>query len=225
MTKRSKNKPGSPTEPVSTDVVHVQDDTSESPVMSQEMNKPFMLVLSVPHNEGLSAVFPCAAIETSIFPVNHDNDAVHTFIVDKITDMTCDAMKTHFKVKARFKMASIGLLKAITSAMPLGQNTSDSWHPNAQATTTLPLCLPPTVINAFVWILPLVFSFGCVHPKNSSTISQISCVSHSKTILATNSLTRLTPSFLWISMEPSSSASNLALLRNVVSPMFCAKIG
>ena len=96
MTKRSKNKPGSPTEPVSTDVVCVPDDASKSPMTNQEMNKPFMLVLSDPCNEGLSVIFPCVTIETGIFPVDCDDDAVHTFIVDKITDMTCDAMKTYF---------------------------------------------------------------------------------------------------------------------------------
>ena len=85
MTKRSKNKPGSPTELVSTDVICVQDDASKSPATNQEMNKPFTLVLSVSRNEGSSAVFPCMTIETGIFPVDHDNDAMNTFIVDKIT--------------------------------------------------------------------------------------------------------------------------------------------
>ena len=117
MTKRSKNKPGSPTEPVSTDVVCVPDDASKSPMTNQEMNKPFMLVLSDPCNEGLSVIFPCVTIETGIFPVDCDDDAVHTFIVDKITDMTCDA---------RSKTALVGLLKAITSAMLLEQNASGS---------------------------------------------------------------------------------------------------
>ena len=46
--KQSKSKPGSPTKPVSTDITPVQDNTSKSPTMDQEMNKPFTLALSVP---------------------------------------------------------------------------------------------------------------------------------------------------------------------------------
>ena len=98
MVKHSKSKPGSPTEPVSTNVTRVQDNTSETSMTDQEMNKPFTLVLSVPHDEGISAVFPHVMIETSIFPVDRENDTMHAFIVDKITDMTCEAMKAYFTV-------------------------------------------------------------------------------------------------------------------------------
>ena len=94
MPKRSKSKPDSPAEPVSVNVTRVEDKISESPTMDQEMNKPFMLVLSVSRNEALSAVFPHAMIETGVFPMNHDDEAMHAFIVNKMTNMTCDAMKT-----------------------------------------------------------------------------------------------------------------------------------
>ena len=60
------------------------------------MNKPFTLVLSVPHDEELSAIFSPVTIETAVFPVDRDNDALHTFIVNKITDMTSEAMKPLF---------------------------------------------------------------------------------------------------------------------------------
>ena len=155
-----------------------------------------MLVLSVPCIEGSSAIFPHMTIEPGIFPVNRDNNAVHTFVVDKITDMTCDAMKTEY----------FWFLKS-----------------QSQATITLPLRLPPLVISASVRIPPLVVSFGYIHPRNSSTISRISCVLCLKTILTTNSSTRLIPSFLQISVEPSSSASNPVLLRNGLSPILYTK--
>ena len=67
------------------------------------MNKPFALALSVPCNEGSSAIFSCVTIETGVFPVNRDDAAMHTFIVDKITDMTCDAVKTHFTVTSEIQ--------------------------------------------------------------------------------------------------------------------------
>ena len=60
------------------------------------MNKPFTLALSVPHDVELSAVFPPIVVGTRIFPVDRDNDGTHTFIVNKITDMTSDAMKSLF---------------------------------------------------------------------------------------------------------------------------------
>ena len=82
MMKRSRSKPGSPAEPVSTKITLVQDNAPKSPTTDQEMNKPITLVLSVPCDKGLSAAFPRATIETGIFPVDRDNK-VHTFIVDK----------------------------------------------------------------------------------------------------------------------------------------------
>ena len=103
MAKRSKSKPGSPTEQVPTGITCVQDNASESPVMDQEMNKPFMLALSVPHDKDMSAAFPCTMIEASIFPVDRDDKAMHTFIVNKITDMTCDAMKTYFMATSKIQ--------------------------------------------------------------------------------------------------------------------------
>ena len=65
-------------------------------MMDQEMNKPFALAPSVPHDTDLSAVFPPIVVETGIFRVDRDDDAMHTFIVNKITDMACDAVKSHF---------------------------------------------------------------------------------------------------------------------------------
>ena len=67
------------------------------------MNKPFTLVLSVPHNKEISAAFPCITIETGMFPVDRDNKAMHAFIVDKITNMMCDAMKTYFMVSSKIQ--------------------------------------------------------------------------------------------------------------------------
>ena len=64
------------------------------------MNKPFALVTSVPHDEELSAVFSPVTVETAVFPVNRDNEAPHTFIVDKITDMTSDALKPFFDMSS-----------------------------------------------------------------------------------------------------------------------------
>ena len=88
MVKRSKNKPGSPTEPVSANVTRAQDDEPQPPMTTREMNKPFTLLPSVPHDEELSAVFSPIAVETPVFPVDRDIEALHTFIVNEITDMT-----------------------------------------------------------------------------------------------------------------------------------------
>ena len=103
MVKHSKSKPGSPTEPVSTNNARVQDNISKPPMMEQELNKPFTLVLSVPHDKGITAVFPCITIKTGVFLVDCDNDAMHAFIVDKITDMTCDAMKAYFMITSKIQ--------------------------------------------------------------------------------------------------------------------------
>ena len=111
MVKHSKSKPGSPTEPVSTDITHVQDNIFKPPMTEQELNKPFTLVLSVPHYKGLTAIFHCITIETGVFPVDRDNDAMHAFIVDKITNITCDAMKTHFTMKSEIQDGICCLVK------------------------------------------------------------------------------------------------------------------
>ena len=103
MAKPSKSKPGSPSEPVSTDVTRVQDNVSKPPMTEQELNKPFTLVLSVPHDKGSTAAFPPITIKTGIFPVDRDNDAMHAFIVDKITNMTCNAMKTYFTMTSEIQ--------------------------------------------------------------------------------------------------------------------------
>ena len=100
MKKRHKNKPGSPTEPASTNVTHVQDNEPQPPMMTREMNKPFTLAISVPHDEELSAVFSPVAVETAVFPVDRDNKAPHAFIVNKITDMTSDALKSFFEISS-----------------------------------------------------------------------------------------------------------------------------
>ena len=64
------------------------------------MNKPFTLVITIPHNTEMSAVFSPLAVEPAVFPVDHDNETLHTFIVNKITDMTADAMKPFFEVSS-----------------------------------------------------------------------------------------------------------------------------
>ena len=101
IAKRSKSKPGSPTEPVSSDATRVQDDASKSHTMEQDINKPFLLVLSVPHNAKLSAASPPMVIEASIFPVNHDNKTMHVTIVDELTNMMCNAMDPYFTVTVK----------------------------------------------------------------------------------------------------------------------------
>ena len=103
MVKCSKSKPGSPTKPVSTNINRVQDNASKSPMMDREMNKPFTLVPSVPCNKELSAAFPHVTIVTSIFPVDCDNEAMHTFIVNQIVNMKCDAMKPCFMVTTKIQ--------------------------------------------------------------------------------------------------------------------------
>ena len=111
MAQHSKSKPGSPTEPVSTNVTCAQDNTPQLPMTDQEMNKPFMLVLSVPHDADFSAIFPPVMDEISIFPVDRDNDTMHTFIVDKIDDMTSDAMKSFFTMMSEIHNAIRRLVK------------------------------------------------------------------------------------------------------------------
>ena len=56
MEKHFKSEPGSPTEPVSTNVTRVQNNVPQPPITDQEMNKPFALALSVPYDGELSAV-------------------------------------------------------------------------------------------------------------------------------------------------------------------------
>ena len=58
---------------------------------------------------------------------------------------------------------------------------------------------------------------------NSSGTSLILCVLHSRIIRTMNSSTRHSPSFLQISVEPSSSVNSLVLLRNIVSLMLYNK--
>ena len=69
----------------------------------QKMNKPFTLVSSVPHEGELSAAFPPVTVETGIFPVDCDNNTMHAFIVNKITDMTSNAMESHFKMTSEIQ--------------------------------------------------------------------------------------------------------------------------
>ena len=52
----------------------------------QELKKPFTL-----------------ATKAGIFPVDHDNDTMHALIVDKITGMTCKAMKMHFAATSKIQ--------------------------------------------------------------------------------------------------------------------------
>ena len=62
------------------------------------MNKPFTLVLSVPHKAAMSVIFPLMMIEANIFPVHRDNEVMHTTVVDELTDMMCNAMDPYFMV-------------------------------------------------------------------------------------------------------------------------------
>ena len=74
------------------------------------MNKPFTLVMTVPNDEEVSAVFSPA-----VFPVDRDNKTLHTFIVNKITDMTSDALKSFLTCQVRSTMPFIVLFKNTTS--------------------------------------------------------------------------------------------------------------
>ena len=65
------------------------------------MNKPFLLLLSVPCNAEVSAAFPHMVIEASIFPVDRDNKTMHATVVDELTNMTCNAMNPYFMVTAK----------------------------------------------------------------------------------------------------------------------------
>ena len=69
------------------------------------MNKPFTLVITVPNDEEMSAVFSPVTVETAVFPVDRDNETLHTFIVNKITDMTTDAMKPFFEMSSEIREA------------------------------------------------------------------------------------------------------------------------
>ena len=101
MKKRSKNKPGSPTEPASANVTQVQQENEPHPtITNREMNKPFTLVITIPNDAEMCAVFSPATVETAVFPVDRDNETLHTFIVHKITDMTTDAMKPFFEMSS-----------------------------------------------------------------------------------------------------------------------------
>ena len=161
MAKHFKSKPGSPTEPVSTNIACVQDDASKPPMTEQELNKPFTLVLSIPHDKGLTAVFPRITIKTGVFPVDRENDAMHVFIVDKITDMTCDAMKAYFMmtskiqhgirclVEGKYKHSATGkeYFRFLTSQCPSNYNVAITFA------TTCHQCLhsdsPP---GRFIWV-------------------------------------------------------------------------
>ena len=174
-----------PIEPVSTNVTHVQDDLSESPTMDQEMNKPFMLASSVPCNKELSAAFPCTTIETSIFPTDRDDEAICTFIVNWITDMTCDAMKPHFTVTSSIQDSVRRLIESNCKR--------DATEKELFCFLTIamsPLCLPPLVNNAFTLIPLPVVSFVCVDPMNSSVMSLTLHVLHSRITPTMNSSTR-----------------------------------
>ena len=111
MAKRYKRNPGSPTEPVSNDVTRVQDNAPQPPMANQEMNKPFTLVSSVPHDEELSAVFSPIMVETAVFPADRDNNATHMFIVNKITNMPSEAMKSLFTMTSEIHNALRCLVK------------------------------------------------------------------------------------------------------------------
>ena len=69
--------------------------------MEQDINKPFSLVLSVSCNAELSVAFSPMVIEAGIFPVDHDNETMHATIVDKLTNMMCNAMTPYFEVTVK----------------------------------------------------------------------------------------------------------------------------
>ena len=99
MKKRLKNKPDSPTESASTTVPQARQEDEPHPIMvNREMNKPFTLVIAIPNDAEMSAVFSPHAVENAVFPVDRDNESLHTFIVNKITDMTTDALKLFFEL-------------------------------------------------------------------------------------------------------------------------------
>ena len=106
MGKRLKNKPDSPTESASATVPQARQEDEPHPVMmNREMNKPFTLTIVIPHDAEMTAVFSPCTVETAVFPVDRDNDLLHTFIVNKITDMTADAMKPFFEVSSEIREA------------------------------------------------------------------------------------------------------------------------
>ena len=74
-------------------------------MVNQEMNKPFTLVIAIPNDAEMSVVFSPCTVETAVFPVDRDNELLHTFIVNKITDMTADAMKPFFQVSSEIREA------------------------------------------------------------------------------------------------------------------------
>ena len=105
MTKCLKKKPGSPTEPVSANAACVQNNVPESHATEQDVNKPFTLVLSVPCDKEMFTVFPDVTIEADIFPVDRDNDTMHTNIGNEITNITCNAMHPQFTVATEIQNA------------------------------------------------------------------------------------------------------------------------
>ena len=119
MTQCLKKKPGSPTEQVSADATHVQDNAPKFCTMEQDVNKPFTLALSVPCDVEMSAVFSPVTIEANIFPVNLDYETMHTTIFDEIASMTCTAMAPISRLPLSFKMQFISLLKTVANKMLL----------------------------------------------------------------------------------------------------------
>ena len=196
MAKHSRSKPGSPTEPVSTDVAHVQDNMSQPTMTEQELNKPFTLVLSIPHDKGLTAVFPRVVIKTGIFPVDCENNTMHAFIVNKITDMTCDAMKACFTMTSEIQDGIRHLVEGnykrdatrkeyfwfLMSQRPSNYNVAIMFA--AAFHQCLRLDSPS---GHFIWV---------IHPTDSSTISRILCVSHFRIIPTMISFARVILSFL-----------------------------
>ena len=122
-----------------------------------------MLVLSVPHDRELSAAFPPIMVETGIFPVDHDDNGTHTFIVNKITDMTCDAVKSHFTMASEIQDAIRHLVEEhckrdaagkehfwfLMSQRPSNHNVAIRFGATCQQC----LCLD-SLSGCFIWVHP-----------------------------------------------------------------------
>ena len=132
-------------------------------------------------------------------------------------------MKMYFTVTSKIQDGIHCLIEDNYKRDAIGKEYFRFLMSQRPSTTTLLLRLLPLVNNVSVLNPSPVVSFGCIHPLNSLAISWILCVLHSRTIPTMNSLTRLIPSFMRISVELSSSTSNPVLLRNVVSPILYTK--
>ena len=145
--------------------------------------------------------------------MDRDNDTLHTFIVDKITDMTSDAMKPFFEMSTEIHEALHRLVQGHYKRDATGEEyfrflTSNRPNNNNVAVTFGAACRQclrsDSPSGRFIWVYP--------PEEYIRHVSDLVCFTLEDRP-DNNSSTRLLPSFLRISVEPSSSTNNLVLDR------------